>query len=160
IVFHIDNPAGENQGYYRIGWGLNGAGNVTGGWSDPIQVPGWFGSENQGGGIAAGDLNGDHILEFVVFHIDHPSGGNHGYYRVGWNLTTAPTLAPFDWYQPADTKPLNDADLDLGGSSALLLPITVPGGGQLLVTSDKNGDVYLLNALNLGRWAGELWRGK
>ena len=52
IVFHIDNPPGANHGYYRIGWGLNAVGTITGGWSNPVQIPGWFGDENQGGGIA------------------------------------------------------------------------------------------------------------
>ena len=35
----IDNPAGKNQGYYRIGKTLDANGNVTGGWSPWIPVP-------------------------------------------------------------------------------------------------------------------------
>ena len=86
IVFHIDNPGGENRGYYRIGWKLDASGNVTGGWSAPIAIPGWFGHENQGGGVAIGDLNGDGRPELLVFHIDNPGGENRGYYRVGWSI--------------------------------------------------------------------------
>ncbi len=89
IVYHIDNPAGENHGYYRIGWNLNAAGDVTGGWSAIKAIPGWFGSENQGGGIAVADLNGDGRPELIVFHIDNPGGDNHGYFRIGWNLNAA-----------------------------------------------------------------------
>ena len=89
IVYHIDHPAGGNHGYYRIGWNLNAAGDVTGGWSTIKSIPGWFGSENQGGGIAVADLNGDGMAELIVFHIDHPSGGNRGYFRIGWNLNAA-----------------------------------------------------------------------
>jgi hypothetical protein len=88
IVFHIDNPSGENHGYYRIGWNLDTNGNVSGSWTNPIQVPGWFGSEDQGGGIAVADINGNGRPDLVVFHIDNPGGDNHGYYRVGWNLDT------------------------------------------------------------------------
>ena len=29
VVFHIDNPSGGNHGYYRIGLGLNSAGQIT-----------------------------------------------------------------------------------------------------------------------------------
>ncbi|MCU7725230.1 matrixin family metalloprotease [Actinoplanes sp. KI2] len=89
LVFHIDNPDGENVGYYRTGWDLDAAGNVTGGWSDIKPVPGWFGWEDQGGGIAVADVAHDGGLDLVVFHIDNPDGENHGYYRIGWNLDAA-----------------------------------------------------------------------
>jgi len=86
IVFHIDNPGGDNRGYYRIGWNLNAAGDVTGGWSEVRAVPGWFGWENQGGGVAVSDIDGNGRKDLVVYHIDNPGGENHGYYRIGWNL--------------------------------------------------------------------------
>ena len=59
VVFHVDNPGGDNHGYYRVGWNLNVTGNVTGGWSNIKPVPGWFGWENQGAGIAIADINGN-----------------------------------------------------------------------------------------------------
>lgn len=86
IVYHLDNPVGENTGYYRIGRRLNTSGNVTGGWSTPRPIPGWFGSENQGGGIALYDLNGNSKQDMIAYHINNPAGENHGYYRVGWNI--------------------------------------------------------------------------
>ncbi len=88
VVFHIDNPGGENHGYYRIGWNLDNNGDVTGGWSDVIAVPGWFGAQDQGAGIAIADINGNGRPDLVVFHVDNPGGENHGYYRIGWNLNT------------------------------------------------------------------------
>ena len=86
VVYHIDNPVGENRGYYRIGWALNAAGDVTAGWSAVTAIPGWFGAENQGGGIAIGDIDGNGRKDLAVYHIDNPGGENHGYYRVGWNF--------------------------------------------------------------------------
>ncbi len=85
VVFHIDNPSGENRGHLRIGRSLNTAGNAAS-WSVPRTVPGWFGSENQGAGLALGDLGSGGGHDVVVFHIDNPSGENQGWYRVGWDL--------------------------------------------------------------------------
>ena len=85
-MFHIDHPGGGNTGFYRIGWDLDAAGIVTGGWTAPIPIPGWFGTENQGGGIAVADIRGNGRRDLVVFHIDHPGGGNAGFYRIGWDL--------------------------------------------------------------------------
>jgi subtilisin family serine protease len=89
IVYHIDNPGGENHGYYRVGWNLDARGNVTGGWSPVMPIPGWFGAEDQGGGIAVADLNGSGRPDLVVFHIDNAAGENHGYFRVGRSLSVA-----------------------------------------------------------------------
>ncbi len=86
IVLQIDSPEGANQGYYRVGWSLDGAGQVTGGWSPWIAVPDWFAWENQGAGIAIADLDGNGRPELVVFQVDSPAGLNAGHYRVGWNL--------------------------------------------------------------------------
>jgi hypothetical protein len=51
-----------------------------------MQVPGWFGWENQGGGIATADLDGNGRPELIVMHVDNPARDNHGYYRIGWNV--------------------------------------------------------------------------
>jgi hypothetical protein len=93
IVFHLDNPGGENHGYYRIGWNLDAAGNVTGGWSGVIPVPGWFGAEDQGAGIAIADTDGAGRPDLIVFHLDNPGGENHGYFRIGRNLSTSGVVA-------------------------------------------------------------------
>ena len=82
IVFHIDNPGGENHGYYRVGRNIDRLGVVRDGWVDPILIPGWFGSENSGGGVSAMDVN-----------------GNSG--RTWWSSTLtirpAQTRATIDW---------------------------------------------------------------
>ena len=87
LVFHVDNPEGDNHGYYRIGWNLDSSGNVAA-WSDIKAVPDWFGWENQGAGVALADINGTGRPDLFIFHLDNPAGDNHGYYRIGWNLST------------------------------------------------------------------------
>ena len=69
------------------------------GWKDPTQVPGWFGWENQGGGVAVADISGNGRPDLVVFHIDNPEGDNHGYYRIGWNFDINGNVAD-GWTDP------------------------------------------------------------
>jgi hypothetical protein len=85
VVFHLENPDGENHGYYRIGYDLDTAG-VPAKWVNPIPISGWFGAEDQGASIAFGNITGSKSPDLVVFHIDNPGGENHGYYRVGKDI--------------------------------------------------------------------------
>lgn len=86
VVFHIDNPRGENRGYYRVGRRLSANGAVRGGWTGPLRVPGWFGSNNADSDIAIGSIRGKGSRDIVVVHVDDPRGENAAYYRVGFDL--------------------------------------------------------------------------
>jgi len=104
IVFFIDKAAGGNQGYYKIGWNLNANGDPSS-WSQPMKVPGWFGSSNQAAGVTTAFVRGIDRPDLIVFHIDDPGGANTGYYRIGWSMRldgtirdwTAPMVIP-DWF--------------------------------------------------------------
>jgi hypothetical protein len=86
LIFMIDNPPGQNQGFYRIGKQLDVNGNINGGWGPWIPIPDWFSFENQFGGIAVADLDGNGNPELIVMMIDNPPGQNRGLYRIGRNL--------------------------------------------------------------------------
>jgi len=107
VVAHIDNPAHDNRGYYRVGWDLDAHGTARGGWTDPIPIPGWFGWESQGAGVAVADLSGSGHPDLVVFHIDNAVGANRGYYRVGWELDSQGVAARW-----SDPIPLPDPFAD------------------------------------------------
>jgi hypothetical protein len=50
-------------------------------------VPDWFSFENQGGNVAAVDLDNNGHLELLVCSVDHPTPGpNRGLNRVGAKL--------------------------------------------------------------------------
>lgn len=84
IVFLIDNPSGENKGYYRIGY-LNQDGTPDY-WTGAKRVPGWIGAESDGAGIAVADINRNNIPDLILLSIDAPSGDNQGYYRIAFDL--------------------------------------------------------------------------
>jgi hypothetical protein len=86
IVFMIDNPPGQNQGFYRVGKRLDANGNAQGGWGPWIPIPDWFSWENQHGAITVADLDGDGNLELIVALVDNPPGFNRGLYRIGRKL--------------------------------------------------------------------------
>jgi hypothetical protein len=88
IVYHIDDASGENHGYYRIGFDVDANGNAAF-WTSHKSIPGWFGATDQGAGVAFADVNGNGIPELIFFFLVNPSGGNWGYYRIGWDTNTS-----------------------------------------------------------------------
>lgn len=77
-----------------------------------------------------------------------------GVVRVQMSSTNS-SLSVVNYYQPTWAETLNDQDLDFGGSSSIVLPSTI-NRRQLVVTTAKDGNVYLLSP-TLGGWGGELW---
>jgi hypothetical protein len=82
IVFQIDDPPGENGGFYRIAWNLDATGFPRDGWGPWQQVPAWGSWEDQGAGFALADLGGGLHPKAVIFHIDNPPGLNAGQFRL------------------------------------------------------------------------------
>jgi galactose oxidase-like protein len=86
VVMQIDNaPAvgtasGQNQGFFRIGDGLDEDGMVQNWGPDWLGVPWWFSWENQYGSISVATLSGKRKL--FVLMIDNPPGQNAGFYQV------------------------------------------------------------------------------
>ena len=67
------------------------------------------------------------------------------------SASTAVTVA--DYFTPSNQAYLQQNDLDVGGTEPIL--VNDPASAvapHLLITSDKNGYIYLLNADNLGRY--------
>jgi len=55
-----------------------------------------------------------------------------------------------DYWSPTNWMALDSADLDLGGSGALLVDVPGASPSKLIVSLGKDGNCYLLNRTNLG----------
>jgi len=113
IVLHIDNPAGSDSTYYRIGWNLNTSGVVTS-WSAPIGISaGFHGYDTSGADVALRDIDNNGTLDMVIGTVDAPSGADTVYYNVGMNLSTAGIVSS---WTGAGTLPsgISSATADLG----------------------------------------------
>jgi Domain of unknown function (DUF1929) len=82
IVFQIDNPAGENNGKYCVGWNIDAEGTVLDGWGPWVTIDGWDSWEDQGGGLALASFAAGQRAKAVVLHVDNAPQLNSGRYYV------------------------------------------------------------------------------
>src|SRR5439155_429346 len=130
-----------------------------------LQIPDWFSTENQGGGIAVADLSNNGQQNLIVFTVDAPAGQNRGIFRIGrkldanGNVTGAwtPWIDVPDWFswenQGADVAV---ADLDKDGKQDLVVFMidNALEQNQAFYKIAKNIDI---NGNPAGGWS--LWRG-
>lgn len=87
LVFAVIRAGEKQEGWCRVGRNLGNDGRVTGGWGDPVLVPGDFGNESSCPAIALADLDGNGQYDLLVFSMEHREDGkNYGSYRVGKRL--------------------------------------------------------------------------
>jgi hypothetical protein len=165
VVFMIDAPPLQNQGYYRVGKGLDADGNVTQGWGPWIAVPDWFSFENQHGAVTLADLDGDGRLELVVLMVDNPVQQNRGVYRVGrkldgdGNVTAgwSPWTDVPDWF-PWENQAAGIAVADLQGNGKHdLLVFMVDDAAEQNQAFYKVGRDVDGDGIPAGGWS--LWQG-
>ncbi len=161
LVITVDHPGGQpNRGIFRVGHAMDGQGNVTGGWTPWIDVPDWFSFENQGVGAAIFDVDKDGKQDLLVFMIDHPQGGNQGFYRIGKQLDVngninggwGPWIPIPDWFSWENQfGGIAVADLDGNGNPELIVMMIddPPGQNRGLYRIGRNLDA---NANVTGGW--------
>jgi hypothetical protein len=117
-------------------------------------TPNWdAGSFWQGGAAPAADASGNIYAVSANGTFDANLGGSDFGDSV-LKLASGSGLGVADYFTPYNAGALDDKDLDLGSSGALLLPDGVGSAAHphLLVTGSKLGTVYLLDRDHLGHF--------
>jgi len=117
-------------------------------------IAGYWATRGKGGGIwSQGGAFGIGDVVFVT------TGNTFG--ATSWSdgeaiIRLLPGLAhstsTYDYFTPANWEALDKEDADLGGTAATLLSVPVSGGGrvQRLLALGKDGNAYLVSAVNPG----------
>ena len=134
VIFHVDNAATQNQGFFRIGKQINEKGEVSGGWSPWYGIPSWKFWENQGAGIAISNLSSATSHEMVVLAVDNPPNNNEnqGFFQI----------------LPLDNDPKTQGKWDLLPYNAPILPVhaaLLPRGTVLFASGSGNNGVRFNN---------------
>jgi len=156
FVLRVDNPVGKNQGFYTVGKGLDATGNVTGGWSNWIEIPGWFPWENSGAGIAVFKPAGTARPNLYIFMVDNTGlfAANRGVYRIGRTLDTSGVVTGgwTDWIDVPDWfsfinqgATMTVADIEARGRTDLIVymidaPINAPNRALYRIGRDVDAN--------------------
>lgn len=127
--------------------------------STPVnEVLEWWGSSAQGGGMSVADVNGNGYPDVVLMHVDHPSNGNNGYYRVLWDVK----LQNGDYRHSSSTGPIaigNWWGSSNQGAGAALYDIDGNGLQDLVVVHidhpDSGNKIYYRIGWNLSKTTGQ-----
>lgn len=110
------------RAFYRVGFGLDPAGDVTGGWTESLRLPAPSGPVIDVG-LTLMDADGDFRPELVAVLLEQVGGGPRATYHVGWKLnargfvtgswTSRPVGGPA---MPADARGIGVDAVDFSGS--------------------------------------------
>ena len=82
-----DNPNGQNQYRYKIGYNLNTSG-IASYWGS-VNTQNACGWESEGAGISFANLDATPAKEVVIMSVDAGAGQNEIKYKVGFNINSA-----------------------------------------------------------------------
>lgn len=99
VVAHVDNPAGANRVYHRVGSNLGLDGSAQGEWTAQIADPQPVLGDNTAGiGIALADISGNGTLDMLVLTVTADAASSIASYVIGWDLGADGT--PARWSPP------------------------------------------------------------
>ena len=119
--------------------------------SNPANVLAWATPARGGGSWAVGGVASDGVNPFIAtgntFGASVWSGGES---IIRFQPGPIFSNQTNDYWAPTNWKALDNGDVDLGGSGALLVDVPGATPSQLVVSLGKDGNAYLLNRTTLG----------
>ena len=119
--------------------------------NNPAGVLAWATTARAGGAWAVGGVASDGISPFIVtgntFGATVWAGGEA---VIRFQPGPVFSAATNDFWVPTNWLSLDNGDVDLGGSGALLVDVPGANPSKLVVALGKDGNAYLLNRTNLG----------
>jgi hypothetical protein len=119
--------------------------------SNPANVLAWATPARGGGSWAVGGVASDGVNPFIAtgntFGASTWSGGES---IIRFSPGPAFSGQPRDYWAPPNWVALDNSDIDLGGSGALIVDVPGANPPQLVLSLGKDGNAYLLNRTNLG----------
>ena len=112
-----------------------------------------------GAGLAADNdgniyfLDADGTFDTTLDSNGYPINGDYG--NAMLKLSTSNGLAVADYFSTFNTVQQTEMDLDLGSGGALVLPdvsVTVNKKVHLVIGAGKDGNIYVANRDNMGKW--------
>ncbi len=150
------------NGHVIIGWGSHCDINPWHGWvmsynASTLAQEAAFntspnGDENgvwMSGSGPASDANGN--IYFATGNGPWDTTGDYGDSIVKLGPPVNNSFPVVDYFTPYNQGSLDSGDMDVASGGLVLLP-TLPSGQQLIAQQGKQGNIYLLNANNLGKY--------
>lgn len=118
---------------------------------NPANVLAWATAARGGGSWAVGGVASDGVDPFIAtgntFGASTWSGGES---IIRFQPGPVFSGATNDYWAPTNWVSLDNGDIDLGGSGALIVDVPGATPSKLVVSLGKDGNAYLLNRTNLG----------
>jgi hypothetical protein len=120
--------------------------------NNPTNVMAWATPATGGGSCAVGGVASDGMNSFIATGNTFGAGSTWSGGEAIIRFQTGPVFSGLtnDYWAPTNWPALDGADLDIGGSGALLVDVPGATPSKLVVSLGKDGNAYLLNRTNLG----------